>query len=173
MRTLYKTMNLWLVVFLANMVGTFAMALLAVFTNAIPPDVTQTMTDISHHAVHRPIMDVFVQAIPAGFLVAAITWLLPNSQYSKFAVLIMMTYLIAIGDFAHVIVGSCEVFVLLLQGLIPFSEGFAYIGTAAAGNIMGGTFLFSLMAYAQVKEEILEESAASPKNYKVSQSTNT
>ncbi len=173
MRTLYKTLKLWALVFLANMIGTLTMAALAVFTSVFSPDILETMTNISHHAVERDAASIFVQAIPAGFLVASITWLLPNSQYSKFSVLIMMTYLIAIGDFAHVIVGSCEVFVLLLQGLLSYGDGFIYIACAAAGNIIGGTFLFSLMAYAQVKEEIADEENGKPKNYKVARSTNT
>ncbi len=176
MRTLFMTVKIWCLVFLANMIGTFTMALMFTFTNVMQPDVLATMTDISDHAVHRPAGDIFVQAIPAGFLVATITWLLPNSQYSKFAVLIMMTYLIAIGDFAHVIVGSNEVFVLLLQSEISWLNGLTYIATAAAGNIIGGTFLFSLMAYAQVRQEIgkdAEEQAAPSKPYKVAQSINT
>ena len=176
MRTLTKTARIWLLVFLANMIGTLTMAAMCVFTKVISPDVLHTMSEISHHAVDRDAADIFVQAIPAGFLVATITWLLPNSQYSKFAVLIMMTYLIAIGDFAHVIVGSCEVFVLVLQSELSVLAGATYIGSAAAGNIIGGTFLFSLMAYAQVRQEIAqdaEEQAAPAKPYKVAQSMNT
>jgi formate/nitrite transporter FocA (FNT family) len=98
-----------------------------------------------------------VQAIPAGFLVAAITWLLPNAKSSKFFVIFLMTYLIAIGDFAHVIVGSAEVFTLLLQSAITIPQGLLYLVMAALGNILGGTGLFTLMAYAQVKQEVEDD----------------
>jgi formate/nitrite transporter FocA (FNT family) len=66
-----------------------------------------------------------------------------------------MTYLIAIGGFAHVIVGSAEAFLLLLDGQVGVLPVFAgYLLPALVGNIIGGTALFSLLAYAQVREEI-------------------
>jgi formate/nitrite transporter FocA (FNT family) len=66
-----------------------------------------------------------------------------------------MTYLIAIGGFAHVIVGSAEAFLLLLDGQVGVLRAFAgYLLPALVGNIIGGTALFSLLAYAQVREEI-------------------
>ena len=66
----------------------------------------------------------------------------------------MMTYLIALGDFSHVIVGSAEVFTLLLQGELPILKAFQYLGLVGLGNIVGGTGLFTLLAYAQVHKEI-------------------
>ena len=69
-----------------------------------------------------------------------------------------MTYLIAIGHFAHVIVGSAEVFLLLVDGEIGVVRAFmGYLFPALLGNVIGGTALFSVLAYAQVREEIKNE----------------
>ena len=65
----------------------------------------------------------------------------------------MMTYIIAIGDFAHIVAGSAEAFLLLLHGEIGLRACFNFLIAACAGNIIGGTFLFALIAYNQVKNE--------------------
>jgi formate/nitrite transporter FocA (FNT family) len=66
-----------------------------------------------------------------------------------------MTYLIALGDLAHVIAGSVEAFMLAFDGSASWSEAlFGFLLPALAGNIVGGSALFALIAYAQVKEEI-------------------
>ena len=66
-----------------------------------------------------------------------------------------MTYLIAIGGFAHIIAGSFEAYMLLLNG--QFAVGQMVTGFAAPvllGNIIGGTVLFTLIAYGQVAKEV-------------------
>jgi len=62
---------------------------------------------------------------------------------------------IAIGQFAHVIAGSFEGFMLVANGRIglwPMLSGFA--APALLGNIIGGTLLFALIAYGQVAKEM-------------------
>ncbi|HEY3916303.1 MAG TPA: hypothetical protein VGL83_00845 [Stellaceae bacterium] len=66
-----------------------------------------------------------------------------------------MTYLIALFRSAHVVAGAVDVFMLLLAG--ERSAGAAvggFIVPALLGNIIGGTALFGLLAYAQVREEL-------------------
>jgi formate/nitrite transporter FocA (FNT family) len=66
-----------------------------------------------------------------------------------------MTYLIALGDFSHVIAGSVEAFLLLVDGQIGvYQTVFGFLLPALAGNVLGGTMLFSILAYAQVSQEI-------------------
>jgi formate/nitrite transporter FocA (FNT family) len=54
-----------------------------------------------------------------------------------------------------VVAGSAEVFLLMLIGEQSILNGlFGVILPALAGNIAGGTILFTLIAYAQVKDEL-------------------
>jgi formate/nitrite transporter FocA (FNT family) len=93
--------------------------------------------------------------VPAGFLIAALSWMLPNSEGSKFWVIFTITYVISLGDFSHVVAGGVEVFIAVLTGHISLLQGLAgAILPTLLGNILGGTALFSLIAYAQVREEI-------------------
>lgn len=152
-RNISKTLRLWAVVFATNLVGTFIVALLITKFNFATPEQLDAVVEVSKHAIQRDLADVFVQGIPAGFLIAALVWMLPSSKNPIF-VIFMMTYLIAIGDFTHVVAGSAEAFVLVLVGETSLAGAFGYIGAAGLANIIGGTGLFALLAYAQVKDEI-------------------
>lgn len=153
---LLKMLRLWSIVLVANFAGTFTAALFADIVRFASPEQLAAFYEISRTAVlGKTALEVFVQAIPAGFYVATLVWMLPSSKGFELWVIIIMTYLIAIGGFAHVIVGSMEVFLLLLDGQVSIAYGIGtYLLPALAGNIVGGTVLFSLLAYAQVREEI-------------------
>ncbi len=157
-RRLWCTTRLWSVVFLANMVGTFFTALLAAHGGTIPDIYMPAILEVSEHFADKTPTQAFLHAIPAGFLVAAIVWILPSAEYATFWVITVLTYLIALGDFAHVVAGSAEVFLLVLNGDLSLIAG---IGTlilpSLAGNVIGGTGLFALLAYAQVRKEIDHE----------------
>lgn len=150
----FRTLNLWLVVLGFNMVGTFFVALLVSHFGFFSTEQFDVMIEISRHAVDRNFGDIFIQAIPAGFIIAALVWMLPSAEGAEFWVILLMTYLIAIGDFSHVIAGSAEAFLLMLNGHSSVFHGVGYIVMAGLGNIIGGTGLFALMAYAQVREEM-------------------
>lgn len=144
---------LWGVVMITNFIGTFIAALLITKMDFVSPEQLAIFTDISKHAVKQDFMQVFQMAIPAGFLIACLVWMLPSARGNEIWVIILMTYIIAIGDFAHIVAGSHEAFLLLLQGMVSPQECLGFLVAAAAGNIIGGTFLFAVFAYNQVKNE--------------------
>jgi len=153
-RNVVRTLNLWGVVLATNFIGTFIVALLITKFGMMPAEMIATFTEISMHAVDQPLIDIFKTAIPAGFLIACLVWMLPSAHGgTEFWVIIMMTYIVAIGDFAHIVAGSVEAFLLLLQGLVSLPETLGFLFAACAGNIVGGTLLFALLAYNQVKNE--------------------
>ncbi len=51
-----------------------------------------------------------------GFLIAAMVWLVPSADTAKFHAVTLMTYLIAIGGFTHIVAGSMEAFLLVANG---------------------------------------------------------
>ena len=92
---------------------------------------------------------------------AAMVWLIPNAETAKIIVVLFMTYIIAIAQFTHIVAGSLESFMLLFAGRISVAHlltGFA--GPALAGNIIGGTALFTLISHAQVADEMPAGGAA-------------
>ena len=154
---LFCTLRLWGVVFVANMVGTFVAAGFVVLVGkAATPDHLAAMLTIAEHAiVGRDFLTMLLLAVPAGFFVAALVWMLPNARGFEIWVIVLPTYLIAIGGFAHVVVGSMEVWLLVLSNELQVVDGLrGFIAPALLGNILGGTVLFSLLAYGQVRLEI-------------------
>ena len=98
---------------------------------------------------------MFFKGISAGFLIAGMVWLLPSAETAQFLVITMMTWLIAVGNFTHIVAGSVEAFMLAVNGQL--SLGHLAIGFAlpvAIGNVIGGTVLFALISYAQVAKEM-------------------
>jgi formate/nitrite transporter FocA (FNT family) len=100
-------------------------------------------------------LETLLHGIPAGFFVAAMVWMLPNARGSEIWVIVIATYMIALGGFAHVVVGSMEAFLLVLAGEVAIVDAlWGCLLPAFIGNVLGGTVLFSLLAYGQVRQEI-------------------
>lgn len=156
-KTVFGTAKLWTVVFLANMAGTFFAAVLIAHASIVPADVILAAKSVSHHFADMGSLDIFLRGLPAGFLIAAIVWMLPNARGNEFWVITFFIYLIALGEFAHVVVGSAELFLLMVTGELGAVQGTLFkLIPAFFGNVVGGTGLFALLAYAQVKEEMTE-----------------
>jgi len=155
-RGLGRLARLWGIVFLANLAGTFLAALFSAFAPVLSPEQLDAMLVVSREAMAHGWLEMFFIAIPAGFLVAAMVWLLPAAGDSvQFHVVVLMTYLIGLGGFAHIVAGSVEAFLLLLHGELGLASllgGFTL--PVLLGNIIGGTVLFALISYAQVMSEI-------------------
>jgi formate/nitrite transporter FocA (FNT family) len=147
--------RLWGIVFAANMVGTFGFALFNVVLPGAIPDVFQAMLIISREALAKPWFEMFVSAIGAGFLIATVVWLIPIAEETKIHVVVIFTYLIAIADFGHIVAGSTDAFLLVLTGELQLLDMiWRFTVPVLLGNIIGGTALFALLAYAQVMREL-------------------
>jgi formate/nitrite transporter FocA (FNT family) len=154
-KSLWLTARLWSIVFVANLAGGLAAAAFGVYSPATPPEHFAAFTAISNAFVDKGFINLLFLGVPAGFLIAALSWTLPNSEGSKFWVIFIITYVISLGGFAHVVAGAVEVFIAVLTGHISLLRGLAgAILPTLLGNILGGTALFSLIAYAQVREEM-------------------
>jgi formate/nitrite transporter FocA (FNT family) len=147
--------RLWGIVLAANLVGCLFSALFCTYTPVISPDLRGTMLEISRLAMEPDVAQLFFRAIAAGFLIAMMVWLLPSAENSQFFVIVLMTYLISVGEFAHVVAGSVEAFMLLIAGEIDVSHLLGhFLAPVLLGNIFGGTALFAVLSYAQVAQEM-------------------
>jgi formate-nitrite transporter family protein len=152
---LTKMARMWAVVLLANFAGTLFAALFSTFTPVVSPELLSSMVDISRQILGHSWLEMFFKGIAAGFLIAALVWLIPGAGSAQFYVIVLMTYLISAGNFMHIVAGSVEAFLLLLNGELHWLAMFTgFILPVLSGNIVGGTALFTLIAYAQVVKEI-------------------
>jgi formate/nitrite transporter FocA (FNT family) len=151
---LRRLSRMWAIVLSANIAGTLFAALFCCLTPVLHPDILAVMLDISRHSMEGSPLDLFFRAITGGFLIAAMVWLLPSARSAEFLVITMMTYLIAVGGFAHVIAGSFEAFMLAVSGQIDVWRVALVAAPVLLGNIVGGTVLFTLISHAQVAPEM-------------------
>lgn len=148
-------LRLWGVVLAANLVGCLVFATVIAHTEILNEPIRQAILHIGQHMMENSAGEMFVKGIAAGWLIAALVWTMPSSEGSEFLIITLMTYLIALGDFTHVIAGSTEAFFLLLTGEIGLGQTvFQFFLPTLSGNVVGGTLLFAVLSYAQVKEEI-------------------
>lgn len=155
-RTLLQTCRVWTIVFVANLIGVFISAWVCINTTMVSPDITQGIVAISSSYMDRTAQEFFSQGIPAGFIIAAIVWMMPSSRKgNEFWVIMTLTFLISLGGMTHVIAGAGEAFVDYLMGGVTLKTVFLTCTLPTLmGNIIGGTVLFTLLAHAQVKQEV-------------------
>jgi formate/nitrite transporter FocA (FNT family) len=148
-------LRLWIIVLFANLVGCLIFASVLAYTDILNDAVRQAVVAIGQHMMENSAPEMFVKAIAAGWLIAVLVWILPSAEGAEFFVIGLLTYLIALGDFTHVIAGATEAFYLLLTGHLALGAViFQFLLPTLAGNVVGGTVLFAVLSYAQVKEEI-------------------
>ncbi len=97
---LVDTLRLWTVVLLANFAGTFMTAALVTWAGLIPARHLAGMLQVAHEFAANTPLQGLLFGIPAGFLVAAMVWLMPSAEGSKFSIVVWLAYLLALGDFA-------------------------------------------------------------------------
>lgn len=148
-------LRLWGIVFLANMVGTFIAALFLHLAPVVTPSLHEAMLELATTMLKDDWLTMFSKGIGAGFIVAAMVWIIPSAEAAKFFVILFLTYLIAVAEFGHIVAGSTEAFLAVLSGHETIGEMLFYFTLPVLlGNIVGGTLLVSVISYAQVKEEL-------------------
>lgn len=148
--------RLWGIVLLANVIGAFFAGGFLLYTPVLSPEVAQAVADLSAHATGMGAVEGFVRGIPAGVLIAALVWMLPVARGNELWLIVLFTWLIALGDFTHIIAGSVEMAYGLLSGdlgLVAAVGGFFM--PVLLGNVVGGTVVFTMLAWAQIRAEVV------------------
>jgi len=150
-------LRLWSIVLVANVVGCLVFAFAIANTNMVSAEVSQEMHAMVQVMMQNTPWQMFIRGLGAGWIIAALVWMLPSSEGAEFAVITLMTYLIALCGFTHVIAGSAEALYGVLSGGITLSSAVLdFFLPTLAGNVFGGTVLFAVLSYAQVRTEIRE-----------------
>lgn len=148
--TLVNVLRLWGIVLAANLVGAYLFTL-ALCAPLYEPGVLKAFHDIGREGMVPTPLTHFLMAIFSGWLIALMVWLLPSAEGSKVAVIVIITYLVALGGFSHVIAGSVESFYLVVHGALGFADFLlSFLIPTLFGNIVGGVSLVAALNHAQV-----------------------
>jgi formate/nitrite transporter FocA (FNT family) len=162
-------MRLWAVVLSFNVIGALAFAALATWTHALPPASVESLAQLGLDAVHHPAATIFWSGVMGGWIIATVAWLVSGSHSITGSVMIiwMLAFVVGLGNFAHCIAASGEVFAAILTGQAPWTTFPAWFLPAVAGNICGGVGMVTLLEYGQVIVGKDAEAEALPQAAKV------
>jgi formate/nitrite transporter FocA (FNT family) len=146
-----NVMRLWVIVLVANLVGAFLVALLIAKTDVFHEHVKKTFLDIGYEAMQPAFLTILLRGIFAGWLIALMVWLLPFAESARVWVIIIITYIVGLGAFSHIIAGAVEVFTLAAATQTTWGSVFGhYIVPTLIGNIIGGVTLVAAINHAQI-----------------------
>ena len=148
----WNTMRLWAVVLPFNVIGALAFAALATRTNALSPACVESLARLGLDAVHHPAATIFWSGVMGGWIIATVAWLVSGSHSITGSVMIiwMLAFVVGLGNFAHCIAASGEVFAAILTGHAPWATFPEWFLPAVTGNICGGVGMVTLLEYGQV-----------------------
>ena len=155
--TLMQTLRVWAIVLAANLIGTLIFAALASRPGVFEPQAAAAMATISAKLLALPGWECAVRAGAAGWLIGLMVWLLPASGTARPLVIILLTYVVAMCEFPHIIAGSVEAAYGVFTGHATVGAYITkFLVPVLCGNVIGGTTLAALLNHAPVASEIFD-----------------
>jgi formate/nitrite transporter FocA (FNT family) len=153
--TLGTVLRFWALVLSANIVGTFIFAALIAGHGIFADPVREALEEISREAVSSPFWPTLIKAVFAGWLIALMVWLLPSAGSARILVILLLTYVVAIGRFSHIIAGSVEgAFALFTGNAGPRDYLLGFFLPTIIGNTLGGVALVAMLNHAPLAAEL-------------------
>jgi formate-nitrite transporter family protein len=151
-RYLALTARLWAVVLVGNVLGTLLFATLVTKTSALAPPLVTELASLGVEAGSRGFATVFWTGVIGGWLIALVGWLVTASTdtVGQVVIIVLLTYVVGVGHFAHSVAGSGEVLAAVLTGALPLSSYGTWLAGAVLGNAVGGVVIVALFNYGQV-----------------------
>ncbi len=160
-RGLRNVLRLWGVVLVANLLGGLALALVVAHTGTFEPAIRAEFAHMGEEALAPSFGIVMIRGIFAGWMIALMVWILPFADTGRIWVIIVITYVVGICHFSHVIAGTIEVFTLAASGGVSWAQALGgFTVPALLGNILGGVLLVAGLNHAQVVTNQPENNAA-------------
>lgn len=149
--TFFRVMRLWGIVLFANLLGAALIAWVAVRSTVVDDDVRQIFVQLGRGHLGHGFFTTLLRGVLAGWLLALMVWLMPFAESARVWVIVIVTYLVGLGEFSHVVAGSLASFAW------AWSEGgqwgavvTGFCIPALIGNVLGGTILVAVLNHGQV-----------------------
>lgn len=151
----YRLARLWTLVFLCNVAGAALFSVGFNIGGVMAPEVKASFMELSASAMSHGWISVLLRGVGAGWMIATLVWILPNTHDGKLLAIVLITWLIAVADFSHVVAGTAEMVMLAIEGEMSLWRGIAFfLVPALVGNVIGSTVLFTVLAWGQIRAEL-------------------
>ena len=144
-------LRLWMIVLISNLTGCLAVAWACSSTTVFEQPVQAEFSSIGQAALQGGFWIHLSKGIFAGWLIALMVWLLPFAESARIWVIIILSYLIGLGHFSHVVAGAVQTFYMAVTGQTGWGAVLAtYVAPTFLGNVIGGVALVAAINHAQV-----------------------
>lgn len=146
--------RLWAVVLVGNLAGTLLVGWVMLHLPIFNSDTDAAFLEIGRKVLESDAGTMFAKGIVSGWMIATMVWMIAALDQARIWMIIMITWLMALGEFTHIVVGSLEVGYMVWAGEASWREFLLQFGgPTLAGNIVGGTFIFTLISHAQIRSD--------------------
>jgi formate/nitrite transporter FocA (FNT family) len=158
--TLRLTLRVWAIVLTANIGATWLFAYITARLGLFPAPTLQAMDELSVHTMDGSFWHTLITGGMAGWLIGLMVWLLPSASTNRAMIIILLTWVIAICQFPHIIAGSVEAAFGVLTGHATIGDyAFHFLIPTFLGNAAGGTILAALLNHAPLAGELTRQDA--------------
>jgi formate/nitrite transporter FocA (FNT family) len=158
LRTLLLALRVWTIVLAANLAATWAFAFMSTLPGLFAPVMLQAMGELSAHTMDQPFWHTALTGGAAGWLIGLMVWLLPSADANRALIIILLTYVIAICQFPHVVAGSVEAAFGVFIGHATLGDyAFCFLLPTLLGNAAGGTILAALLNHAPLSGDLRDD----------------
>ncbi len=162
-KTLLQVARLWAIVLAANVTGAILAATAIAHAGAFEPNLLEAFEAIGRSTLQAPFQVTFVHGVYAGWMIALMVWLLPGAETSRTLIIIVITYIVAVMGFSHVIAGTVDCAYAVERGIATWTQfAWGFFTPTLLGNIVGGVALVAALNYGQVAPEIGDKGRAQP-----------
>ncbi|WP_250437271.1 formate/nitrite transporter family protein [Caballeronia sp. ATUFL_F2_KS9A] len=155
LRTVGKTLRLWSIVLLSNLVGTAVFAALLQFKDVFDPDVNAALAEVARAPFSAGFGVTLVRAVFAGWLIALMVWLLPSARSPRLLTILLVTYTVGVSKLTHVIASSAEAAYAVMTHAASIGDYFGvFLLPTLLGNMIGGISMVAIVNHAAIAPEI-------------------
>jgi formate/nitrite transporter FocA (FNT family) len=149
-----RLLRLWGVVLFGNLCGTLLVAYVMLHLPIFDSKTDDAFLQIGRKVMENDVTHMFSKGIVSGWMIATMVWMIASMEAAKIWIIVLITYLMALGDFTHIVVGSAEASYLVFAGELSWSDFWLiFAAPTLGGNIIGGSFIFAILSHAQIRSE--------------------
>lgn len=143
----------WGTVLGANLIGAWIFAVLLMRSGAVGANIHAALGDLGVSAAAGSFGAIFWSGVIGGWIMALVAWMVSASSWTTGQIVVtwLLTFIIALGGFAHCVATSAEILSAVVVGRVSWLHYGHWIAAAVLGNIAGGVVIVSLLNYGQVK----------------------
>ena len=155
LKTILLVLRVWAIVLSTNILATWIFAAISAQPGIFPEPTMQAMVELSAHTMEGSFWHTLITGGSAGWLIGLMVWLLPAAHTGRALIIILLTYVIAICQFPHIIAGSVEAAFGVFTGHATVVDYVVrFLIPTLLGNVAGGTILAALLNHAPLAGEL-------------------